>query len=118
MSDPDDRVDGSGESSENDQGDDQTADTPDSPAEPMSEHTSTTDEQSTGRDIERYMRYALLGVFTLLALIALLRFYFAASNAIDVWVSDEYRSLFQAVFNLVVLLIAGIGISWQVRELK
>jgi len=75
-----------------------------------------TDDES-GRDVERYVRYVLLAGFTLLALVALLRFYFAASGVIDTWVTEEYRSLFQAAFNLVVLLAAGIGISWQVRHL-
>lgn len=86
--------------------------------EPMSDtDSSPTAEQSTGRNVERYVRYVVLAGFTLLALVALLRFYFAASATIDTWVSTEYRSMFQAAFNLVVLLLAGIGISWQVRSL-
>jgi hypothetical protein len=90
--------------------------------EPMSDQIHPEDDQAhdqddDGRDVERYVRYVLLAGFTLLALVALLRFYFAASGAIDTWVTDEYRSLFQAAFNLVVLFAAGIGISWQVRQL-
>lgn len=88
--------------------------------EPMADQIQPEDDQARdedGRDVERYVRYVLLAGFTLLALVALLRFYFAASGAIDTWVTDEYRSLFQAAFNLVVLLAAGIGISWQVRQL-
>lgn len=88
---------------------------------PMSETTDTPDP-TTGTatddttDLVRYARYALLGGLTLLALVATLRFYFAASNAIDVWVAREYRPLFQAAFNLVVLLVAAIGISWELRQ--
>jgi uncharacterized membrane protein len=53
----------------------------------------------------------------LLALLATVRFYFAVSTTIDRWVAREHRSLFQAAFNLVVLLVAAIGISWEVRKM-
>lgn len=76
-----------------------------------------TGNEAGSRNVERYVRYALVAGLTLVALVALVRFYFAASNTIDTWVTDEYRSLFQAAFNLVVLLLAGVGISWQVRRL-
>ena len=109
---------GPAESDDPDRPDETTERPTDSPPEPMSDTDSTpSDEQSTGRDIERYVRYVVLAGFTLLALVALLRFYFAASATIDTWVTAEYRSMFQAAFNLVVLLLAGIGISWQVRAL-
>lgn len=67
-------------------------------------------------DLVRYARYALLAGLALLALLATVRFYFAVSTTIDRWVAREYRSLFQAAFNLVVLLVAAIGISWEVRK--
>jgi hypothetical protein len=67
-------------------------------------------------DLVRYARYALLAGLTLVALVATFRFYFAVSNTIDSWVAREYRSLFQAAFNLVVLLVAAIGISWEIRK--
>jgi len=74
------------------------------------------DSSEVTRDLVRYARYALLGGLTLLALVATLRFYFAASNAIDIWVARQYRPLFQAAFNLVVLLVAAVGISWEIRK--
>jgi hypothetical protein len=73
----------------------------------------TTDDSA---DLVRYARYALLAGLTLLALVATFRFYFAVSNTIDSWVAREYRSLFQAAFNLVVLLVAAVGISWEIRK--
>ncbi|WP_276258212.1 hypothetical protein [Haloglomus litoreum] len=84
--------------------------------EPPADDPPTDDTDEEGRDLVRYARYALLGGLTLLALVATLRFYFAASNAIDIWVARQYRPLFQAAFNLVVLLLAAIGISWEVRK--
>jgi hypothetical protein len=88
-------------------------DTTDSPAT----SDPTDDEPADDRgDLVRYAHYALLGGLTLLALVATLRLYLAASTAIDIWVAREYRPLFQAAFNLVVLLLAAVGISWEVRQ--
>lgn len=70
-----------------------------------------------GRNVQRYLGYALLAGLSLLALVAALQFYLNASSAINQWIADEYRSLFQAAFNLVVLLVAGAGITWQVSRL-
>jgi membrane protein implicated in regulation of membrane protease activity len=94
----------------------------------MSDTTDTTDrtdtaeptdaaDQSTGRDVVRTLYWVALGAFVLLAAIALLQFYLSASRAISVWVTREYRPLFQAAFNLAVLLAAGVGISLMIRRL-
>jgi hypothetical protein len=87
----------------------------------------TTQRQSTATDargsesdasnVGTYLSYALLAGLSLLALVAALQFYVNASSALNQWISDEYRSLFQAAFNLVVLLVAAAGITWQVRRL-
>jgi hypothetical protein len=92
-----------------------------SPPDMPTDDTEPADEQrehSDGDtiDLVRYARYALLAGLTLVALVATFRFYFAVSNTIDTWVAREYRSLFQAAFNLVVLLVAAIAISWEVRK--
>jgi hypothetical protein len=69
------------------------------------------------RNLRRYLNYAAIGVLALLALVATLRFYFAASATIDTWVTPEYRPPFQAAFNLVVLLAAVGGLALQLRRL-
>lgn len=85
---------------------------------PADESESTdTDENADGRNVRRYANYAVLLVLGLLALVAVIRLYFSVSNAITTWITAEYRSLFQAAFNLVVLLAAGVGISYQLRRL-
>lgn len=95
-------------------------DSPGSPPDMPTDDTEPVDEQrehsDDTTDLVRYARYALLAGLTLVALVATFRFYFAVSNTIDSWVAREYRSLFQAAFNLVVLLVAAIGISWEVRK--
>lgn len=70
-----------------------------------------------GRDVVAYLYWAALAALALLALVALLQFYLSASRAITIWVTREYRPLFQAAFNLVVLLVTGVGISLLVRRL-
>ena len=88
------------------------------PSEATEEPASDGDETDEGMDdLRQKLNYALLAGLSLLALIAALQFYFNASSAINQWVTREYRSLFQAVFNLVVLLLTAAGISRQVRRL-
>lgn len=71
-----------------------------------------------GRDISTLLNRIALAALVLLALVAGLRFYLAASTTIDRWLVHEYRSLFHAAFNLALLLLAGYGISVQVRRLR
>ncbi|KPN31851.1 hypothetical protein SY89_02607 [Halolamina pelagica] len=75
-------------------------------------------EQDEGRDLRRTLNYVLLAGLSLLALIATLQLYLNVSTTINQWISREYRSLFQAAFNLVVLLLVGTGMVWQVRRLR
>ncbi|NHX35885.1 MULTISPECIES: hypothetical protein [Halolamina] len=75
-------------------------------------------EQDEGRDLRRTLNYVLLAGLSLLALIATLQLYLNVSSAINQWISHEYRSLFQAAFNLVVLLLVGTAMVWQVRRLR
>jgi len=77
--------------------------------------TATDDDQ---RDLWRTLNYALLAGLALLALIATLRLYFNVSSAINQWITYEYRSLFQAAFNLAVLLLVSGGMVWQVGRLR
>lgn len=81
--------------------------------------TTTTAPTSSGpnRNVARYVNYAVLGGLCLLAFIAALQFYFSTSQAINTWVTREYRSLFQAAFNLVIVFLAGTGIAFQLRRL-
>ncbi|MFB6101140.1 MAG: hypothetical protein ABEJ73_01070 [Haloplanus sp.] len=78
---------------------------------------SESDDEGTGARVRRYANYAVLIVLGLLAFVAIVRLYLSVSNVIATWITDEYRSLFQAAFNLVVLLVAGVGISYQLRRL-
>jgi hypothetical protein len=65
----------------------------------------------------RYFDYAVLVALGVLGFVALVQFYLSASNAINRWISPAYRSLFQAAFNLAVLLITGAAISLQFRRM-
>jgi len=79
------------------------------------------DGGSSGPNADRIVYYTQLAAFavlSLLALVATFRFYFAASNAVSRWVSSDFVSAFQAVFNLVVLLLSVIGLSLLVRRMR
>ena len=80
--------------------------------------TETEERRWLTDDIERTLRYLFVAGLSLLALIALLRFYFAASATIDSLIAPAYRSLFQALFNLAILLLSGAGILWQANQLR
>ena len=65
----------------------------------------------------KYLSQGALVVLVLLAAVALFQFYMSALDVIRTFVADRYRPLFNAAFNLVVLLAAGIGISFTVRSM-
>jgi len=71
-----------------------------------------------GSSLVGYVEWAAFVILCLLALVATFRFYFAASTAIEIWFNRDFVPIFQAVFNLVVLLACGIGISLLVRRLR
>ncbi|MFB6124216.1 MAG: hypothetical protein ABEJ78_12260 [Haloferacaceae archaeon] len=75
------------------------------------------DAAESGPRVRTYANYALLAMLGLLAFVALIQFYLSTSRVIGTWVTPEYRPLFQALFNLVVLLFAGLGISYQLRRI-
>jgi hypothetical protein len=74
-------------------------------------------DETNGRNVGRYANHAVVLVLGLLAVIAVIQLYLSVSDVIRTWIEPEYRSLFQAAFNLVVLLAAGLGISYQLRRL-
>lgn len=88
----------------------------------MSESTTdTTPNRMDSLDREsivEYLRWGLLGLFLLLAVIALFGFYTNATNAISLWTTTRYEPLFQAGFNLVILIAAALGASVVLRSLS
>ncbi|MFC6976387.1 hypothetical protein ACFQL1_19615 [Halomicroarcula sp. GCM10025709] len=96
--------------------DDTTASPAESPVTDDADGTTDTAD-SGGRSIARYAQWAAFGILVLVALVASLQFYFAASAAVNEFVTRRYRPLFRAGFNLVVVLVAATGISLLVRRL-
>lgn len=82
------------------------------------EPTASTDVAGDDFELRETLYKVALGLFTLLAVVAVLQLYLSVGSAINTFISRQYRPLFRAAFNLVVLLAAGIGISWTVRELS
>lgn len=91
----------------------------------MSETQDSTDESNPDAStvtnpttLATYVEWGVLLVLALLSAIATLQFYSNVSRAIDIWVAREYVPLFQAGFNLIILLAAIVGISLLVRRLS
>lgn len=87
-------------------------------SEPPTTEESTAEPADEDRDIRTLLLQGALLVLGAVAVVALFQFYISAIAVINEWIAREYRALFRAVFNLVVLLAAGIGISLLVRELN
>jgi hypothetical protein len=81
------------------------------------ERTESSDSDLVSERARRYFDYAVLVALGVLGFVALVQFYLSASNAINRWITPAYRSLFQAAFNLAVLLITGAAISLQFRRM-
>ncbi|MXR21988.1 hypothetical protein [Halobacterium bonnevillei] len=82
------------------------------PPEPDSDDAETTEQTNARtRRIREYLEYTGLAVLVLFALLAAFRFYGHTSAAISEFISPAYRSLFKALFNLVVLLVSAGGIA-------
>lgn len=60
-----------------------------------------------GRGVDRYVLWGALLLSGLLATVAAFNLYFQVGTIIDVWIAGRYQPIFQAGFNLVVLLLAG-----------
>ena len=75
------------------------------------------EDRTTGERLTWVVQVGALVVLSLVALLATFRFYFAASEAITVWIADDYVSVFQAAFNLLVLVVCLYGVSLLVRRL-
>ena len=93
----------------------QVGDTP--PGESSSAESSAGESRTSGERLAWVVQIGGLVVLCLLALLATFRFYFAASQAIEVWISDDFVSVFQAAFNLLVLIASVYVVSVLVRRL-
>jgi hypothetical protein len=99
-----------------------TADATTAEADATAESTAAepgagSEDRTTGERLAWVVQVGALVVLSLVALLATFRFYFAASEAITVWIADDYVSVFQAAFNLLVLVVCIYSVSLLVRRL-
>jgi len=95
-------------------------------AQQPSSTTDGTDTEANGDDDSqelstrtiKYLYWGGLALAGFMAFLSVIQFYLNASAAIDQVISDDYQSLFQAGFNLIILLASGIAISTLVRRLS
>lgn len=83
---------------------------------------STTTDGTGGfggkREMTEYLYWGAFATLLLLALLATVRFYLSASRAISIWIASEYVPVFQAAFNLAVVLACAVGLSVLVRRMR
>ncbi|WP_136716041.1 hypothetical protein [Halorientalis salina] len=79
--------------------------------------SSTGEDGLIGEDATYYLYWGAFTTLLLLALLSTVRFYLSASNAIGIWVAPDFVPVFQAVFNLAVVLGCGVGLSLLVRRM-
>lgn len=89
--------------------------TDDSGADDWPEPDEPTDT-GDGPDLNEWVELGGLFGLIMLGAVAAVGFYTSAGTAISRLVTPEYEPIFQAVFNLVVLLIALIGVSLLLRR--
>lgn len=75
------------------------------------------DDSLFGPDMERKLKAGAAVVLGLLATWATIQVYASTAQAIELWISSDFVPIFQAAFNVVVVLVAVAGIVWLVREL-
>lgn len=75
-------------------------------------------DESTVRDYKDLFLKGALGFFAILIIVATIGLYTSTTAVINTWIAREYQPIFQAVFNLIVLLTAGIGLSIVARRLR
>jgi hypothetical protein len=79
--------------------------------------SDASDGSETVDRLRTVLNYAVLAGLLLLAVLSAVQLYWAISRTISTFVVYEYRAPVQAAFNLVVLLVAALGISVQLRRL-
>lgn len=105
------------------------AEEPDNASDSEPATTAMTDETTADTDgtnrllddpaaAKRYLMWTALALLAILAVVATFRVYTSTSTAIGRFVAPEFRPLFQAAFNLVVLLLSVAGITTLLRELQ
>jgi hypothetical protein len=67
--------------------------------------------------VQAYLLKGTLVLLVVLGVVATLQFYLSAQTAIRRFASEEFRPVFVAAFNLVVLLAVGVGVAQVVRRL-
>lgn len=83
-------------------------------AEPSDDGTSLFDADG----VTEYLQWGLLALLVVFALVAAVSLYGNVGRIIQVWVAEDYRPIFNAAFNLVVLLVAAAGIGTVLRRLR
>lgn len=91
---------------------------PEPPEPPRSSQGSSASDPLPAPDrVARYIQWATLAAFLLLALVAGVGLYTSAGRVIQVWVASRYQPVVRTVFNAALLLVAAGGSAGVLRRL-
>lgn len=82
------------------------------------ESGARSDDGLVGDGVRRYVYYGTLVGLLVLGFVALVQFYLSVGSLISTWITAEYRQLFRAGFNLVVLLCVALVVSLLLRRME
>lgn len=68
--------------------------------------------------VVQYLQWGLLALLVLFGLAAAVGLYTSVGRIIQVWVASEFQPVFNAAFNLLVLLLVAAGITGVLRRLS
>lgn len=75
-------------------------------------------EPGTSDDLRDYFHKGVLILLLFVGLVAALQFYMSTTTAIDLWVADKYTPIFQAGFNLAILILVVVGIIREMEKVE
>lgn len=112
-------TDGNGGSSPEDKPElrERTTDADEQPQHTRNRQQTTRQRRLAKQKIAGYLYWGTFGGVFLLGTFAAFGFYQSVIEIIDIWVSEDFKPIYRAVFNLLVVLLSVLGISLLVRRL-
>lgn len=86
--------------------------------EPDDTERADGEEAVISEGMQRYLYRGSFFALALFGLFAAVQFYLNASRTISLWVTADYRPLFQAAFNLAVVAACGLGLTMLVERFR
>ncbi len=88
------------------------------PVAPTDEQDAAEESEILSETMVRYLYRGAFGFLAVLAVVATVQFYLNVSQTISVWIAPDYQPLFQAAFNLSVVVACTLGLVLLVQRVR